>query len=117
MFKDSIVRIREHLVYKGLCKTDIQRVGQSFSSLTLYYIGASAPRRLMRDHSKCDKDQCRALQNVGKGDEPRHANKDCQCGFSGPEREKIVEIIKNDSIPILHYSDETGLEVESYQPN
>lgn len=66
------VKVMEHLRSKGLCTADVQRLMQTFNSLTIYYIGALPPRKTFRNHSNCDTTGCKALQLVNKAYKSRH---------------------------------------------
>jgi hypothetical protein len=113
---DADEHIREQLARKSWCKSDIQRLGQNFCCLTLYYIGASGRKKSKRDHSLCDKEHCRALQQVdSKNYRPRHASEDCQCQLVGPNQEQIVGLIRKDATPIVSYSERQSLQIESFQ--
>lgn len=85
-------------------------MGQNFCSLTIYHIVASEPKNSTRDHPNCDRDQCRAFQQVdSKNYRPRHAKQDCQCGLVGTREPELAELVTGGAIPIISYSDQEGL--------
>lgn len=84
----------------------------------MYHIGASGPKRSTRDHSKCDKDQCRALQQVGsKNYKPQHVKDDCQCEFIDMKQAQLAELVQEGAIPILSYSKLDGLQLQPFRPD
>ncbi|KAH6710567.1 hypothetical protein BKA61DRAFT_522966 [Leptodontidium sp. MPI-SDFR-AT-0119] len=113
---DTDSLLYEQLARRGWCKRDIHRMSQDFSSISLYYIGATLSRKPTGDHSLCRAEyQCVALREAGSGYIPRHVSKDCRCGLYGPNPEQLVSIISEGSIPVLHYSEDTGVTIVPFQ--
>jgi hypothetical protein len=115
-FGNTHQMLRDQFLSKGWCEFDTQRFFQRFSSLTLYKMSTMRQRRSRRNHSSCSISHCRALHVVPKEYKTRHASIDCQCPLIGPTKSHINLLIRQGSIPVLSYSEISGLEVKSYQP-
>ena len=110
-FSGLIQPLQEHLIKKKWCPTDFLRINQSISRFTLYYIGASMPKLSTRDHSNCDRENCRALQQVGKFYSPQHARPGCSCNLIAVDRAMLRGMANARSWPVLTYSDIDDLQV------
>lgn len=114
-YEECMQTLRNHLVGKKWCPSDINRLEQSVSSLTLYHMSASAARLSTRNHSRCEEKNCRGLQRVDKSFSPRHVYQGCLCDLIGIKKVKLVEMTDTGSWPVLKYSDRYGLEVYAVQ--
>jgi len=110
MFPSVLKPLEEHLIKKKWCPTDILRLNQSISRFTQYYMGASVPRLSTRDHSNCDHENCRALQQVDKQYSPRHAHSGCSCDLIAVDGAMLRSMANTRSWPILAFSDSGNLQ-------
>ena len=112
---DFAEKTRSRLQANGWCKSDTSRIFQRFSILTLYYASTLNTRYPIRDHSKCSEfGECRAKSLNLTANGPVHAKTNCTCSFIEIPKERLLDIIDRDHIPLLSFQAPGQLELVSF---
>lgn len=78
----------------------------------MYYIGCAMRGMSSADHLKCDKFPCQVVQKSIQNFKAQHVTDRCQCELVGPRKDEVVDAIRRNLVPVICYSQETGLNVE-----
>ena len=107
--------IKARLFKDGWCKSQVTRLFQQLSMLTLYYMSTLGPHFPDRDHCKCGEfDQCVATTNQPRVQKLMHTSSDCVCDFFEVRQEQLDDIIAHDRIPLLRLSMDGQPEILEY---
>jgi hypothetical protein len=109
--RDELLNLLES---KGWSKCDRRQSGNSFSALTLYYIGTAVERLTSGNHSECNGSTCALIEKPTENIVPKHVTNDCQCDFIGPSENRIIDSIRNHLLPVLSYSEDSGWNVQDH---
>ena len=108
--------IKARLVKNGWCKSQVARLFQQLSLLTLYYMVTLGPHLPDRDHSKCEEfGQCVATTiQPRKKQETIHTSSDCGCNDFEVRQGQLDDTIAHDCIPLLTVSVDGQPEILEY---
>ena len=107
--------IKTWLYENGWCRSQVSRLFQQLSPLTLYYASTSGPYSQDRDHSRCkEHSQCTARNVQIKENEPTHVRPDCDCEHFEVAQEQLIGIIAHGGIPLVEFSNDGRPRVVPY---
>ena len=107
--------IKARLFKDGWCKSQVARLFQQLSSLTLYYMSTLGSHLPDRDHSKCEEvGQCVATTIQPREQKPMHISSNCGCNEFEVRQEHLNNIIAQDHLPLLKLSVDSVPEILEY---
>ena len=102
---DFEVDTTSRLLANGWCKSQVSRLFQQLSILTLYYASTLGPLRSTRDHSRCEAfGQCMSRSANPTEQEPLHVSSQCTCTKIDIPVGQLSDDIAHDRLPLLKSS-------------
>ena len=92
----------DRMRHNGWCPFDLARIDSETRLIgVLNYYSNLPPPRFDRDHSKCSKALCTAMQIDPKSYALAHTTKCSECPLQFVDQQRVEDILKSDSIPLV----------------